>query len=249
MVTGGSSGLGRATVENFIRNGSKVVICDLSNSNGHSLAKELGENKCVFHPTDVTSEADVTDAIDLAKHKFGGLNVLVNCAGIGVAERTYNMQKNRVHSLTEFQRVMNVNVAGTFNAIRLACPAFALNEPNSDGQRGVIVNTASVAGYDGQVGQAAYASSKGAIIAMTLPVARDLSGLGVRVMTIAPGLFETPMLASLPEKVRTHLASTVPFPKRLGKPSEYAQLVQSIVENPMLNGEVIRLDGALRMAA
>lgn len=202
MVTGGSSGLGRATVENFIRNGSKVVISDLPNSNGHSLAKELGENKCVFHPTDVTSEADVTAAIDLAKHKFGGLNVLVNSAGIAIPNPTYNMQTKAVHSLDEFQRVMNVNVAGTFNAIRLACPAFALNEPNADGQRGVIVNTASIAGYDGQEAWPSYVTSKGAIIAMTLPVARDLSGLGVRVMTIAPGFFDTPMLDTLPEDVK-----------------------------------------------
>ena len=162
-------------------------------------------------------------------------------------ERTYNMQKSKVASLTEFQKVMNVNVGGTFNAIRLACTAFALNEPNADGQRGVIVNTASVAGYDGQIGQAAYGGSKGAIIAMTLPIARDLASMGVRVMTIAPGLFDTPMLASLPERVRKHLASTVPMPARLGNPAEYAQLVQSVIENPILNGETIRLDGALRM--
>jgi len=248
IVTGGSSGLGRATVENFVRNGSKVVICDLPNSDGAQIANELGSDKCLFHPTDVTSDTDVSKAVELAKTKFGSLNVLVNCAGIGIAERTYNFRKKSLHSLESFQRCLNVNAGGTFNAIRHASAAFALNEPNEDGQRGVIINTASVAGYDGQIGQAAYAASKGAVISMTLPIARDLSGMGVRVMTIAPGLFETPMLAGLPEKARVHLAAQVPFPSRLGKPSEYAQLVQSIVENPMLNGEVIRLDGAIRMA-
>lgn len=247
MVTGGSSGLGRATVENFVRNGAKVVICDLPNSTGEKLATELGNKSAIFSPTDVTSEQDVTKAIEAAKANFGKLNVLVNCAGIGVAYRTYNFTKKRAHTLADFQKVINVNLVGTFNAIRLACEAFALNEPNKDGQRGVIVNTASVAAFDGQIGQAAYAASKGGVVGMTLPIARDLSNMGVRVCTIAPGLFDTPMLAGLPEKARKFLAETVPFPQRLGNPAEYAQLVQSIVENPMLNGEVIRLDGALRM--
>ena len=246
MVTGGASGLGRATVENFVKQGYRVIISDLPNSEGAKLASQLGNN-VAFSPTDVTSEESVKTAVNLAKTKFGSLNVLVNCAGVGVAFRTYNFNKKRMHLLEDFQRVINVNLVGSFNTIRLACDAFAENQPNQDGQRGVIVNTASVAAYDGQIGQAAYAASKGGIVSMTLPIARDLSNMGVRVCTIAPGLFNTPMLASLPEKVKKFLASTVPFPQRLGEPSEYAQLVQSIIENPMLNGEVIRLDGALRM--
>lgn len=246
MVTGGSSGLGRATVENFVKNGCKVVVCDLGSSNGEKLSQQLGAN-AVFSPTDVTSEKDITKSIEVARTKFGKLNVLVNCAGVGVAFRTYNFNKKRAHSLEDFQKVINVNLVGTFNAIRLACEAFALNEPNADGQRGVIVNTASVAAFDGQIGQAAYSASKGGVVGMTLPIARDLANMGVRVCTIAPGLFDTPMLAGLPDKARKFLAATVPFPARLGNPAEYAQLVQSIVENPMLNGEVIRLDGALRM--
>ncbi|CAF0707667.1 unnamed protein product [Brachionus calyciflorus] len=247
MVTGGGSGLGRAAVENFVRNGAKVVICDLPNSKGEQLAQELGMTKAVFSPTDVTSEQDVTKAIEAAKSNFGRLNVLVNCAGIGVAFRTYNFGKKRTHTLQDFQKVVNVNLVGTFNTIRLACEAFAQNEPNQDGQRGVIVNTASIAAFDGQIGQAAYAASKGGVVAMTLPIARDLSNMGVRVCTIAPGLFDTPMLAGLPEKARKFLAETVPFPSRLGKPDEFAHLVQAVVENPMLNGEVIRIDGSLRM--
>ena len=216
-------------------------------SEGAKIAQEMGKTNAIFNPTDVTKEDDVKKALEVARSNFGKLDVLVNCAGIGVAFRTYNINKKRAHALEDFQKVINVNLVGTFNAIRLACDSFALNEPNKDGQRGVIVNTASVAAYDGQIGQAAYAASKGGVVSMTLPIARDLSNMGVRVCTIAPGLFNTPMLASLPEKVKKFLASTVPFPSRLGDPSEYAQLVQSIVENPMLNGEVIRLDGALRM--
>jgi 3-hydroxyacyl-CoA dehydrogenase / 3-hydroxy-2-methylbutyryl-CoA dehydrogenase len=224
-----------------------VVICDLPQSEGKKLASELGDKNATFNPTDVTSEADVKKAIETAKSKFGGLNVLVNCAGIGVAFLTYNFNKKRVHSLEDFQKVINVNLVGSFNTIRLACEAFALNQPNEDGQRGVIINTASIAAFDGQRGQAAYAASKAGVVGMTLPIARDLASMGVRVCTIAPGLFDTPMLASLPDKAKKFLAETVPFPQRLGKPAEYAQLVQSIIENPVLNGEVIRLDGALRM--
>lgn len=247
MVTGGASGLGRATVENFLKQGCKVVVCDLPNSGGDKLEKELNTKNVIFSPTDVTSEADVTKALQAAKSNYGRLNVLVNCAGIGVAYRTYNFNKKTSHSLQDFQKVININLVGTFNTIRLASGVFAENQPNEDGQRGVIVNTASVAAFDGQIGQAAYAASKGGVAAMTLPIARDLSNMGVRVMTIAPGLFDTPMLSKLPEKVKKFLAETVPFPQRLGKPAEYAQLVQAIVENPLLNGEVIRLDGALRM--
>ncbi|KAK2157585.1 hypothetical protein LSH36_188g02026 [Paralvinella palmiformis] len=246
LVTGGASGLGRATVERFVREGARVVICDLPKSHGEKLAQELGSN-ATFSPTDVTSEEDVKKAMETAKKQFGGLNVAVNCAGIGVAVVTYNAGKDRVHKLEEFQRVINVNLVGTFNVIRLAAQLINQNEPNADGQRGVIVNTASVAAFDGQRGQAAYSASKGGIVGMTLPIARDLASRGIRVNTIAPGLFDTPLLGELPEKVRKFLATSVPFPQKLGVPDEFAHLVQFLVENPMMNGEVIRIDGGIRM--
>ncbi|KAJ6640674.1 3-hydroxyacyl-CoA dehydrogenase type-2, partial [Pseudolycoriella hygida] len=246
LVTGGASGLGRATVERFVQNGAKVILCDLPTSQGNEVAKSLGEN-VVFVPVDVTSEKDVTTAIETAKTKFGRLDVAVNCAGTAAATRTFNFVKNVPHRLEDFARVVNVNTVGTFNVIRLAAGLIGKNEPNVDGQRGVIINTASVAAYDGQIGQAAYAASKAAVVGMTLPIARDFSSQGIRVLTIAPGLFDTPMLAQLPEKARKLLADTVPFPKRLGNPTEYAQLVEAIVNNPLLNGETIRIDGALRM--
>jgi len=248
LVTGGASGLGRATAERFARAGSKVVLGDLQTSQGDKVAKEIGDN-VVFVPLDVTSEQDVTQALEVAKSKFGRLDVTVNCAGIGVAYKTFNFNKNLPHKLEDFVRVINVNTVGTFNVIRLSAGLIGQNEPNIDGQRGVIVNTASVAAFDGQIGQAAYAASKGAIVAMTLPIARDLSTQGIRVVTIAPGLFDTPLLQSLPEKVRSFLAKSIPFPQRLGDPAEFAQFVEAIVDNPLLNGEVIRLDGALRMQA
>ncbi|XP_076468770.1 3-hydroxyacyl-CoA dehydrogenase type-2-like [Babylonia areolata] len=246
LVTGAASGLGRATAERFVRQGARVVLCDLPSSSGQDVAKSLGDN-CVFAPTDVTSEADVKQALAVAQEKFGRLDVAVNCAGIGVAFKTYNFKKDKPHSLEDFARVITVNTVGSFNVIRLASGLIGKNEPSADGQRGVLVNTASVAAYDGQMGQAAYSASKGAIVGMTLPIARDLASQGIRVCTIAPGLFDTPLLAGLPEKVRTFLASTIPNPSRLGNPDEFAHLVQCIVENPLLNGEVIRLDGALRM--
>jgi len=245
-VTGGASGLGRATVERFARAGSKVVLADLKTSQGEQVAKEIGDN-VVFAPVDVTSEQDILQALELAKSKFGRLDAAVNCAGIAVAFKTYNFNKNLPHKLDDFAKVLTVNAVGTFNVIRLSAGMMGLNDPNQDGQRGVIVNTASVAAYDGQIGQAAYAASKAAVVGMTLPIARDLSTQGIRVVTIAPGLFDTPMLKALPDKVRAFLAKTVPFPQRLGDPAEYAQLVESIIDNPLLNGEVIRLDGALRM--
>ncbi|XP_065186239.1 3-hydroxyacyl-CoA dehydrogenase type-2-like [Sycon ciliatum] len=247
LVTGGASGLGRATAERLVRQGAAgVVILDLPQSNGESVAKEIGGN-CHFSAGDVTSEADVTSAITLARERYGRLNTAINCAGIGIAVKTYNARKQQTHELAPFSKVVSVNVGGTFNVIRLVATEMAQGDADEDGQRGVVVNTASVAAYDGQKGQAAYSASKGAIVGMTLPIARDLSDVGIRVCTIAPGLFRTPLLAGLPEKVQTVLAETTPFPKRLGHPAEYAQLVQSIVENRMLNGEVIRLDGAIRM--
>ncbi|MCL4168231.1 UNVERIFIED_CONTAM: hypothetical protein GTU68_038032, partial [Idotea baltica] len=191
--------------------------------------------------------SDVNNALSAVKSKFGKLDIVVNCAGIGVAERVYNSKKKLPHSLESFENCLKVNALGTLNVIRLASMLLHENTPNEDGQRGVIVNTASVSAFDGQIGQVAYSASKGAIVGMTLPLARDLSSIGVRVVTIAPGLFETPLLAKLPENVKNHLALTVPFPRRLGHPDEFAQMVESIIKNPMLNAEVIRLDGALRM--
>uniref|UniRef100_A0A0A9Z6D1 3-hydroxyacyl-CoA dehydrogenase type-2 n=1 Tax=Lygus hesperus TaxID=30085 RepID=A0A0A9Z6D1_LYGHE len=246
LVTGGASGLGRATVERFVQQGSKVVLADLPNSKGQEVASSLGPN-VQFAPVNVTEEKDVENALALAKEKFGRLDVAVSCAGIGVAYKTYNFNKNLPHKLDDFTRVLMVNTVGTFNVIRLSVGLIGQNEPDADGTRGVVINTASVAAYDGQMGQAAYSASKGAVVGMTLPIARDLASQGIRVCTIAPGLFDTPLLSALPEKVRKFLASTVPHPKRLGNPEEFAMLVQSIVENPLMNGEVIRLDGALRM--
>jgi len=245
LVTGGASGLGKATAQRLCGLGARVVIADLPSSDGENVAKALGEN-CVFSPTDVSSEEDVKATVGVAKSKFGPITVAVNCAGIGIAVKTIN-KKGVAHSLTEFERVIKVNAVGTFNVIRLAAESMATNEASEEGQRGVIVNTASVAAYEGQMGQAAYSASKGAIVGMTIPIARDLAALGIRVNTIAPGLFKTPLLESLPDKVQVALAKTVPFPSRLGDPDEYAHLVQTIIENPMINGETIRIDGALRM--
>jgi NAD(P)-dependent dehydrogenase (short-subunit alcohol dehydrogenase family) len=243
LVTGGASGLGAASARMAAEGGGKVVIADLQVDAGEKLAKELGGR---FVKTDVSSEADGKAAVATALKEFGGLHVLVNCAGIALAERTIG--KEAPHDLGRFVKVITVNVVGTFNMIRLAADAMAKAGPNASGERGVIVNTASVAAYDGQIGQAAYSASKGGIVGMTLPIARDLSRNGVRVVTIAPGLFETPLLHGLPKEAQESLGKQVPFPPRLGRPTEYAQLVRAIVENEMLNGETIRLDGAIRMA-
>lgn len=245
LITGGASGLGGAAAVRLVDQGAKVVLLDVDAEKGTSLVHELGDN-ARFIQGDVTSEDNVRAAIDLAKDTFGGLNALLNCAGIVIAMRTLGRQG--VHPLDQFEKVLKVNVLGSFNCIRLAAAVMAENDANDEGERGVIVNTASVAAYDGQIGQAAYASSKGAIVGMTLPIARDLSRNGIRVCTIAPGIFDTPMMAGLPEKARQSLGEQVPFPSRLGRPEEYAQLAQAIIENPMMNGETIRLDGAIRMA-
>nr|KAF6492237.1 hydroxysteroid 17-beta dehydrogenase 10 [Molossus molossus] len=237
IITGGASGLGLATAERLVGQGATAVLLDVPSSDGEAQAKKLGKN-CAFAPADVTSEKDVQAALTLAKEKFGRVDVAVNCAGIAVAVKTYNLKKSQAHTLEDFQRVINVNLIGTFNVIRLVAGEMGQNEPDQGGQRGVIINTASVAAFEGQVGQAAYSASKGGIVGMTLPIARDLAPMG---------LFGTPLLASLPEKVRNFLASQVPFPNRLGDPAEYAHLVQFIIENPFINGEVIRLDGAIRM--
>ncbi|XP_014612786.1 PREDICTED: 3-hydroxyacyl-CoA dehydrogenase type-2-like [Polistes canadensis] len=246
LITGGASGLGRGTVLRFVKEGAKVVIADLPASKGQELSDQL-EKQAIFVPTDVTSEEDVSNAVGAAKSNFGKLTAVVNAAGIAVAYKTYNFNKNQPHHYEDFQKVIKVNTFGTFNVIRLAVGLIGENTPNEDGARGVIINTASVAAYDGQIGQAAYSASKAAIVGMTLPIARDLSKHGIRVVTIAPGLFDTPLLSSLPDKVRNVLCKMIPFPQRLGKPDEYAQLAQHIIENPLLNGETIRLDGALRM--
>ena len=244
VVTGGASGLGRATVERIVKAGGRAAVLDLPASKGADLAAALGGN-AVFTPADVTSGDQVAAALAEARQRFGGFNVLVNCAGIGTAAKT--VSKGNPAKLEDFTRVISVNLIGHFNAIRLAAAIMAQNVPGPDGERGVIVNTASVAAWDGQIGQAAYSASKGGIVGMTLPIARDLSELGIRVCTIAPGIFDTPLLGTLPEPVRQSLAKQVPFPQRLGRPEEYAALACHIIENGMLNGETIRLDGAIRM--
>ncbi|XP_064489331.1 3-hydroxyacyl-CoA dehydrogenase type-2-like [Ornithodoros turicata] len=248
LVTGGASGLGKATAARLVQQGARVAILDLPTSKGESVAKELGSD-CIFTPANVTSEGDVKDALSAVKQRFDRLDVAVSCAGVGVAFKVYNFNKDLPHLLEDFTKVIMVNTVGTFNVVRLAVGLIGKNEPGPDGRRGVVINTASIAAYEGQIGQVAYSASKGGIVGMTLPLARDLAPQGIRCVAIAPGLFHTPLLESLPEKVRTFLADTVPFPKRLGNPEEYAHLVQSIIENPLLNGEVIRLDGALRMVS
>jgi NAD(P)-dependent dehydrogenase (short-subunit alcohol dehydrogenase family) len=245
LVTGGASGLGGATAERLVAGGANVVLLDRDAERGEAHAKHLGD-AARFAQADVTSEEQVQAAIDLAQSTFGALNVLVNCAGIGMAMRTIG--KQGPHPLDVFETVIRINLIGTFNCIRLASAVLSENDPNDLGERGVIINTASVAAYDGQIGQAAYSASKGGIVGMTLPIARDLSRSGIRVVTIAPGLFDTPLMAMLPEEAKISLGQQVPFPPRLGDPSEYAHLAAAIIENPMLNGETIRLDGAIRMA-
>lgn len=244
-VTGGGSGLGEATARAFGARGAHVAILDLGRSKGAEVAKSIG-GRSFFAECDVTSEEQVTTALDRARSDFGGLHVAINCAGVGMAGRTIDKEA-RPFPLDLFERTIRVNLIGTFNVIRLAAARMAKNAPNAGGERGVIVNTASAAAYDGQIGQAAYAASKGGVVGLTLPVARDLSAVGIRVCTIAPGIFATPMMMLAPEPVRAALAANVPFPRRFGDPSEFAALACHIAENPMLNGETIRLDGALRM--
>jgi len=243
VVTGGASGLGLATVKELHAHGGKAVIIDLPSSNGEAVAKELGEG-VVFVAADVTDEVQVGEALDAAQ-ELGDLRIAVNCAGIGNAIKT--VSKKGAFPLPDFAKIINVNLIGTFNVIRLAAERIAATEPVGE-ERGVIINTASVAAFEGQVGQAAYSASKGGIVGMTLPIARDLADLKIRVLTIAPGLFHTPLFASLPDEAIASLGAQVPHPSRLGDPVEYGALARHIVENPMLNGETIRLDGAIRMA-
>jgi len=245
IVFGGASGLGEATTRRLHEHGARVEIADLNEEKGAALADELGADAS-FRKTDVTKADEVEAAVAAAAEADGGLRINVCCAGVGWAEKVAG--KRGPHQLQPFETVIGINLIGTFNALRFAAASMLGNDPNEAGERGVCVNTASAAAYEGQVGQLAYAASKGGIVGMTLPAARDLAGNGIRVVTIAPGLFNTPLFGLLPQEQRDALGATVPFPNRLGEPPEFAQLAQSIVENPMLNGEVIRLDGALRMA-
>jgi NAD(P)-dependent dehydrogenase (short-subunit alcohol dehydrogenase family) len=245
IVTGGASGLGGATVDMVVASGGRAVIVDINEEAGAVKAAQHRSN-AQFVKTDVTSDAQMERAVDAALTAFGGVHGLVCAAGVAVAERV--LPKEGPQPLAHFGRTITINLIGTFNAIRIAAAAMANNQPNEGGERGVIVSTASVAAFDGQIGQAAYSASKGGIVAMTLPIAREFARLGVRVMAIAPGTFDTPLLAGLPQAARESLAQQVPFPSRLGRPEEYAALVGHIFENQMLNGEVIRLDGAIRMA-
>ncbi len=242
IVTGGASGLGEGTARMLAAHGAKIVIADMQTDKGQAVADELG---AVFVKCDVSNEADAQAVVQQAT-SLGKLMGLVNCAGIAPAEKTVG--KNGAHSLSLFQKVIQVNLIGSFNMIRLASEAMCKNAPEPTGERGVIISTASVAAYDGQIGQAAYAASKGGIVGMTLPIARDLARNGIRNMTIAPGIFGTPMLFGMPQEVQDALAAGVPFPSRLGTPQDYAKLAKHIIENDMLNGEVIRLDGAIRLA-
>jgi NAD(P)-dependent dehydrogenase (short-subunit alcohol dehydrogenase family) len=245
IVTGGSSGLGAATVEMFLAQGGNAVIADVNAAMGQALAARLGP-RAAFVECDVSSEEHGRRAVEAAVSRFGGLHGLVNCAGVGVPVKV--LGKDGPHPLDKFVRVVGINLVGTFNMLRLAAEAIAKGEPGPEGERGVIVNTASVAAFDGQIGQPAYAASKAGVVGMTLPVARELARHGIRVVTIAPGLFETPMMAGLPDEAQKSLGAQVPFPPRLGRPPEFAAMVRHIVENVMLNGETIRLDGAIRMA-
>lgn len=244
LVTGAGSGLGAATARALVESGGKVLLADLNREAGEKMAAELGAG-ALFVETDVVNEASAINAVQMAVSSFGGLHGLVNCAGVAPAEKVVG--KDGPHRLESFAKVININLVGTFNMIRLAAAAMVEGEPDAGGERGVIVNTASVAAFEGQLGQAAYAASKGGIVALTLPVARELARSGIRVLTIAPGIMETPMLLGMPPEVQESLGKMVPFPSRMGKPAEYASLVKHIVENAYLNGEVIRLDGAIRM--
>jgi len=244
FVSGGASGLGEATTRALVERGARVAIADVNDEKANALAAELGDAAIAVH-CDVTSEEETQAAVGAAVEAFGELRLAVGCAGVGWAEKT--VSKRGAHQLLPFETVVRVNLIGMFNVLRLTAAAMNENEPKTDGERGAIVMTASVAAFDGQIGQISYSASKAGIAGMTLPAARDLSSRGIRVCTIAPGLFDTPLLAALPEEARVALGAGVPFPQRLGQPAEYAQLAVSIAENPMLNGETIRLDGALRM--
>jgi 3-hydroxyacyl-CoA dehydrogenase / 3-hydroxy-2-methylbutyryl-CoA dehydrogenase len=245
IITGGASGLGEASARRLAGLGANVVVLDLNEDRGQALANELG-GKAAFFKTDICSTSDIEQALDFAKEKFGKIDIVINCAGVSSGMKTAS--KKGPHDLDYFRKVININLVGVFDVMRQSAYQMLQNDLNDEGGRGVMINTASVAAFDGQIGQVAYSASKAALTGMTLPVARDLSGDGIRMCTIAPGLFSTPMMQALPEQVRIDLAKTVPFPPKLGDPDEFAMLAQQIVENPMLNGETIRLDGAIRMS-
>jgi len=245
LITGGGSGLGAATAQLLAEEGANVIVADINREAGEGIAAAIGAGQARFLNTNVTSEESVQEAVAAARESFGRLDGAINCAGVGLAERLVG--KRGPHGLAAFTRVIQVNLIGTFNVIRLAAAEMAAQEPGPGGERGVIINTASIAAFDGQIGQAAYAASKGGIVGLTLPAARDLARHAIRVVTIAPGIFDTPLLGALPEQVRQTLGSQVPFPSRLGDPRDFAALARHVIENEMLNGEVIRLDGALRM--
>ena len=246
IVTGGASGLGEACVRNLLKGGAKVAIFDFAADRGEKIAAELGKD-VIFAQTNVADETGVQAAVNKTMEAFGAINITINCAGGGAPMKV--LSKKGPMPLAAFNRTIQINLIGTFNVIRLAVEQMVKNEPNSEGEKGVIINTSSVAAFDGQIGQADYSASKGGIVAMTLPIARECADYGIRVMTIAPGLFDTPLLHGLPEAAREALSKMAPFPQRLGRPEEFAALARHIIENPMLNGEVIRLDGAIRMAA
>lgn len=246
LITGAASGLGEACARRLAKEGAKIAILDLDEERGQKIASELGD-RAIFCKTDVADEESVQGAIDKTLESFGAIHIAVNCAGISPPAKV--LGKNGPVSISLFNQVVQINLIGTMNIIRLSAEKMVENPPNPDGEKGVVINTASAAAFDGQIGQAAYSASKAGVVGMTLPITREFAEYGIRVMTIAPGLFETPMLAGLPEKARESLGKMTPFPKRLGKPAEFSSLVQHIVENSMLNGEVIRLDGALRMTA
>ncbi len=245
IVTGGASGLGEACVRNFVTNGAKVAIFDFAEERARKICSELGD-AVLFCNTDVTDEKTVKTAVDQTTDSFGKIDLAINCAGVGTPAKVIG--KEGPMSMDHFNKVLQINLVGTMHVIRLAAEKMLKNTPNEDGERGVIINTASIAAFEGQIGQAAYSASKAGVVGMTLPIAREFADYGIRVVTIAPGIFETPMLAGLPEKAREALYKMVPFPSRLGKPSEFALLVKQIIENPMLNACTIRLDAALRMA-
>jgi len=246
LISGGASGLGKATARIVLDNLGKVILLDINKKIGEEVAQEFGEN-ALFIKADVTKETDVKQAISKGVEKFKTINGAISCAGVGPAKRV--LGREEIHDLESFTNAVQINLIGTFNVLRLAAEVIQNNEPGESGERGVIINTASVAAFDGQIGQAAYSASKGGIVAMTLPIAREFARFGIRVMTIAPGIFETPLLKGMPEDAQKSLGEQVPFPSRLGRPDEFAQLAKQIIENQMLNGEVIRLDGAIRMTA
>jgi NAD(P)-dependent dehydrogenase (short-subunit alcohol dehydrogenase family) len=246
LIAGGGSGLGAATAQLLLAHGANVVLADVNAEAGEKKANEFGSH-ARFIKTDVTDEGSVQAAVDLCKSAFGGIHGAINCAGVAPGERVVG--KNGPHSLASFSRTISINLIGTFNVIRLAAHAMSLQAPEASGERGVIINTSSVASFEGQIGQAGYAASKAGVNGMTLPIAREFAKLGIRVMTIAPGIFDTPMLQGMSEEIRTSLGQQIPFPSRLGRPDEYASLAKHIIENEVLNGEVIRLDGAIRMGA